>query len=131
MEEEFYATIKLLTGEELISKVCYCTDEDVLILEKPLLVEPALQKKGAMEVNGFSLREWIIASFDQMFVLEKKNVLTMTEVEDRIINFYNLTIKKITEGNISKPSDKLSRKSGYLGSIEQKKKSLEDIFKKS
>lgn len=131
MEEEFYATIKLLTGEELISKVCYCTDEDVLILEKPLLVEPALQKKGAMEVNGFSLREWIIASFDQMFVLEKKNILTMTEVEDKIINFYNLTIKKITEGNISKPSDKLSRKSGYLGSIERKKKSLEDLYNKS
>lgn len=130
MEEEFYATIKLLSGEELLSKVCYSSDEDVLILEKPLLVEPAVQKKGQTEVSGFSLREWIIASFDQMFVIEKKNVLTITEVEDKIINFYNLTLKRITDGVSEKP-DKLTRKSGYLGSIEQKKKSLEDIFKKS
>ena len=28
MEEEFYATIKLVTGEELVSKVCYMPDED-------------------------------------------------------------------------------------------------------
>ena len=130
MEEEFYATIKLLSGEELLSKVCYSSEEDILILEKPLLVEPAVQKKGQTEVSGFSLREWIIASFDQMFVIEKKNILTITEVEDKIINFYNLTLKRITDGVIEKP-DKLTRKSGYLGSIEQKKKSLEDIFKKS
>ena len=130
MEEEFYATIKLLSGEELLSKVCYSSEEDILILEKPLLVEPAVQKKGQTEVSGFSLREWIIASFDQMFVIEKKNILTITEVEDKIINFYNLTLKRITDGVSEKP-DKLTRKSGYLGSIEQKKKSLEDIFKKS
>ena len=95
-----------------------------------MLVEPAVQKKGQTEVSGFSLREWIIASFDQMFVIEKKNILTITEVEDKIINFYNLTLKRITDGVSEKP-DKLTRKSGYLGSIEQKKKSLEDIFKKS
>ena len=85
MEEEFYATVKLLSGEELVSKVCYCSDEDVLILEKPLLVEPASHKKNGVEVNGFSLKEWIVASFDQMFVIDKKNVLTVTEVEKKII----------------------------------------------
>ena len=130
MEEEFYATIKLLSGEELLSKVCYCSDNDTLILEKPLLVESATQKKGQIEVNGFSLKEWINASFDQMFIIEFKNVLTITEVEDKIVKFYHLSLKKITEGVGEKP-DKLTRKSGYLGSIEQKKKSLEDIFKKS
>ena len=30
MEEEFYATIKLVSGEELVSKVCYLTEEDKL-----------------------------------------------------------------------------------------------------
>ena len=37
-EEEFYATIKLVTGEEIVSKVCYMPDEDSLILENPLEV---------------------------------------------------------------------------------------------
>jgi len=130
MEEEFYATIKLVSGEELVSKVCYCSDDDTIILEKPLLVEPAVHKKGQIEVNGFSLREWIIASFDQMFVIERKNVLTITEVEDKIVKFYQLSLKRIVSDTNDKPN-KLTRKSGYLGSIEEKKKSLEDIFKKS
>ena len=130
MEEEFYATIKLLSGEELLSKICYCSDDDTIILEKPLLVEPAIYKKGQIEVNGFSLREWIIASFDQMFVIERKNVLTITEVEDKIVKFYQLSLKRIVGDANGKPN-KLTRKSGYLGSIEEKKKSLEDIFKKS
>ena len=130
MEEEFYATIKLLSGEELLSKICYCSDDDTIILEKPLLVEPTVHKKGQIEVNGFYLREWIIASFDQMFVIERKNVLTITEVEDKIVKFYQLSLKRIVSDTNDKPN-KLTRKSGYLGSIEEKKKSLEDIFKKS
>mgnify|MGYP000235842093 CR=1 FL=1 len=131
MEEEFYATVKLLSGEELVSKVCYCSDEDVLILEKPLLVEPASHKKNGVEVNGFSLKEWIVASFDQMFVIDKKNVLTVTEVEKKIIEFYEVSLQKINNGNLTNSIEKLSRSSGYLGSVEKMKESLENIYKKS
>ena len=44
MEEEFYATIKLSSGEEIVSKVCYMTDEDSLLLDNPFLVEKVTQK---------------------------------------------------------------------------------------
>ena len=132
MEEEFYATLKLVSGEELLSKVSYLPDDDVLLLDRPLLVEPAIHKKGKIEVNGFSLREWITATFDQMFVLPKKHVLTMSEVEDRIINFYNVTLEKINGSYVeNKKTQKLPRSSGYLGSIKETKKVLEDIYKRS
>ena len=45
MEEEFYATLKLLSGEELVAKVCYLPDEDKVILENPMMVENAKQRK--------------------------------------------------------------------------------------
>ena len=44
MEEEFYSTIKLTSGEELISKVCYLPEEDSLLLDNPMLVEKHIQK---------------------------------------------------------------------------------------
>ena len=132
MEEEFYATIKLISGEELLSKVSYLPDDDVLLLDKPLLVEPTSQKKENIELNGFSLREWISATFDQMFVLPKKHVLTMSEVEDKIVNFYNLSLNKINGSYITnKKIQKLPRSSGYLGSIKETKKTLEEIYKRS
>jgi len=130
MEEEFYATLKLISGEEIVAKVCYLPDEDKLILDKPLQVESAKQKKGKIEISGFMLKEWISATFDDMFIINKDHILTMSELDTNIQKFYEKTLNKINsngEDNVNK----LSRKSGYLGSIKEVKKSLEDIYKKS
>ena len=133
MEEEFYATIKLVTGEEIISKICYLPEEDKILLEKPLQVEEAKQKKGNLEVSGFSLKEWITATFEEMFVIDKEHVLTVIEIDEHIQKFYEKTLKKIEvhKNYAGGRGKKLPRHAGYLGSIEEKKKSLEDIFNKS
>ena len=55
MEEDFLATLKLMTGEEIVAKVCYLEDEDKVLLENPLQVESAKQRKGQLEVSGLSL----------------------------------------------------------------------------
>ena len=130
MEEEFYATLKLISGEEIVAKVCYLPDENKLILDKPLQVESAKQKQGKIEISGFMLKEWISATFDDMFIINKDHILTMSELDTNIQKFYEKTLNKINsngEDNVNK----LSRKSGYLGSIKEVKKSLEDIYKKS
>ena len=132
MEEEFYATVKLLSGEELVSKVCYLPDEDKLILEKPLIVENAKQRKGQLEVTGFALKEWVSATFEDMFVIKRDHVLTIVEVEGDIVDFYEKTLNKLETGkSLAGRGNKLPRTSGYLGSIKEMKKSLEEIYKKS
>ena len=47
MDEEFLATLKLMTGEEIVAKVCYLEDDDKVLLENPLQVESAKQGKGS------------------------------------------------------------------------------------
>ena len=132
MEEEFYATLKLISGEELIAKVCYLPDEDKVMLEKPLQVQTARQKKGQVEVSGFQLTEWIQATFDQMFVIDRDKVITISEVEEKISEFYEQTLTRIDAGrSASGHGNKLPRGSGYLGSVKEMKKTLEDIFNKS
>ena len=84
MEEEFYATIKLVSGEEVVAKVCYLPDEDKVILDRPLAVENAKQKKGQMEVTGFALKEWISATFDEMFIIKRDNILKMLVINNLI-----------------------------------------------
>jgi len=132
MEEEFYATIKLVSGEEIVAKVCYLPDEDKVILDKPLAVETAKQKKGQIEVSGFALKEWISATFENMFIIKRDHILTMTELDESIEEFYIKTIQKLESAKtVVGRGSKLPRRSGYLGSINQMKKSLEDIYKKS
>jgi Sm_like domain len=132
MEEEFYATIKLVSGEEVVAKVCYLPDEDKVMLDRPLAVEIAKQKKGQLEVTGFALKEWISATFDDMFIIKRDHILTMTELDETIEEFYIKTLKKLESAKtLVGRGSKLPRRSGYLGSIKEVKKSLEDIYKKS
>jgi hypothetical protein len=132
MEEEFYATIKLVSGEELVSKVCYLPEEDKIILDRPLEVENAKSKKGQMEVTGFSLREWISATFDNMFVINKNHILTMVEIEGEIVDFYEKTLNRLEGGKtLAGRGNKLPRTSGYVGSVKKMKETLENIYKKS
>ena len=136
MEEDFIATIKIITGEELISNVSYIPDDESLVLETAMEVTRIDHQKANVKVNGFALNEWIHSTFDHMFVLPKQHVITMTEVEDkRIQQFYIQSVHKhvaeITTFRESFEPKKFSRNMGNLGSVQNTKKSLEDLFKRS
>ena len=132
MEEDFLATIKLLTGEEIVAKVCYLEDENKILIENPLQVELAKQRKGQLEVTGFSFKEWVSATFDTMFILNRDHIITMVEVEGEILDFYEKTLKRLDGAkSLTGKGNKLPRGSGYLGSVKEMKKSLEDIYNKS
>ena len=131
-DEEFYSTIKIVTGEEIVAKVIYLEDEDKVMLEDPLLVEVQRTRKGALEIAGFAFKEWMSATFEDMFVLNREHIVTMSEVDPNIKEFYKKTLERMKSGQtLANTADKLSRKSGYVGSVSKFKKSLEDIFKKS
>ncbi len=132
MEEEFYASLKLSTGEEVIAKVSYMTDEDSLLLDRPLTVERVIQKRGGRAIEGFHLKEWMMATYDTMFVVNMKQVVTITELDTKIEKFY---LKHLSlEGAIPTEdinSQGLNRDMGYLGSVRKTKESLENIFNNS
>ena len=136
MEEEFVATIKLTTGEEIISKVSYMPDDDSLVLENPMQVSGIDQQKKNVKVNGFALHEWIHSTLDHMFVLPKQHVITMTEVEDKKIqHFYNETVKRhiveLTSFKEASEPKVFTRDMGNLGSVKNTKTFLEDLYKRS
>ena len=132
MGEEFFATVKLITGEEIVSKVVYLEDEDKVMLENPLQVDSAKQRKGALEISGFSFREWVCATFDKMFIINRDHIITISEVEGPIVDFYKETLLRMENGkSLNGKGGKLPRGSGYLGSVTDMKKSLENIFNKS
>ena len=136
MEPDFIATIKLTTGEELISKVSYMPDDDSLVLENPMSVTRVDQQKKNIILNRFALSEWIHSTFDNMFVLPKQHVITMTEIEDKKISeFYTESVRRhTTEINHFRESydpQSFTREMGHLGSVKNTKKFLEDLYKRS
>ena len=131
-DEEFLATLKLVSGEEVISMVLYLEDEDKVLLSNPFTVEASRQKQGQLEITGFSFKEWVMASFDDMYIIGRDHIITITEVQGPIKEFYEKNLEKIQSSKqlLHKPN-KLPRKSGYLGSINDTKNTLENIYKKS
>ena len=135
-EEDFVATIKLTTGEEIMSKVSYMPDDDSLVLENPMSVVHFDQQKKNIRVNGFALVEWIHSTFDNMFVLPKAHVITMTEIEDkRLQHFYTESVKRhtaeLTQFKNTVAPQEFTRNMGKLGSVQNTKKLLEDLYKRS
>tara|TARA_B100000073_G_scaffold266813_1_gene226431 strand:- start:384 stop:788 length:405 start_codon:yes stop_codon:yes gene_type:complete len=134
MEDEFYSIIKLITGEEIIAKVCYVPEDDVLFLDQPMRVEPVKQRKNGHTVDGFALIDWLHATYDKSFILPMDSVLTMSELDKRIERYYLSFIDGSHEEDDNPgqvPTKELSTKNGYLGSINETKKVLEKIFKSS
>ena len=127
MEDEFYATIKLTSNEEIIAKVCYLTDEDCLLVEKPLLVTRANQKRNGRLVEGFSLSDWVVSSYEELFIIKMNQVVTVTESDERIVGFYERHLSDEQDSSVSK----MSKEMGYLGNVNDQKKKLEKLFNNS
>lgn len=82
MEEEFYATIKLTSGEEIVAKVSYDPDDDVIIALNPRLVNKTEVKKRGTKIEGFEFSSWINATHDDMFVIPRSQIITMIETDE-------------------------------------------------
>ena len=129
MEDDFYATIKLRSGEEIFSKVAASEEEDrtMLILSNPITINEIKTRGGTV---GYKLEPWLKTTSDDMFIIRLDDVLTMSESDDiEMIMMYQDYIRR-ADKNRSSESD-LSRNMGYLGTVNDTKELLEKIFKKS
>jgi len=139
MEEEFYASIKLTSGEEIVAKVSYDSNDDVIVVLEPRVIEKVEQKKGKMIVEGIVFDDWMNATFENMFIIPRSQIITMIELDERIISFYEDHLKdksqyrksRSKESNSSSKRQNPRNSEGYLGSIKESKKLLEEIYNKS
>ena len=77
MEEEFYAVIKLISGEEIFSTVCPSIEEDhqVLILSNPVTIEVIVMKQIGMQ--GYKVGPWLKFADDDMFILHMVCIIVL------------------------------------------------------
>lgn len=139
MEEEFYASMKLTSGEEVVAKVCYDHDDDVVIAFHPRVVEKVEMNKRNMIIEGIVFDDWMNATDEDMFIIPRNQIITMVELDERIKGFYedHLSDKSLYRKSRSKESNSNSKRQnpknhqGYLGSIKEAKRNLEEIYNKS
>ena len=128
MEEEYYAILKLVSGEEIFSLISVDDNDEnpVIILQNPLIIQYSTTLNG-----GFiKVKPWIQLIEEDFYMIKLDKVITMSESKDqKLIDIYNHYISgeeeelKEPEGSI-KPDSRM----GYISSVEDARKNLEDLF---
>ena len=129
MEEEFYSIIKLVSGEEILSLVSIDENDGdpLIILQNPITMKMIESPHGI----HIKVKSWMELSSDDIFIIRPDKIITMTETnDDRLIEVYNSYIKDDDSIEVHTPSGrtKPSKKMGYISSVEEARKSLENLY---
>ena len=127
IEDDFYATIKFKSGEEIFAKVAASEEinRTVLLISNPIIVSEVQGKKGML---GYRIEPWLKTTKEDMFMIDLTDVLTMSESSDvEMISMYQRWLRDTSK--IKNDEPKLSRKMGYISNVNDAKDILEKLYK--
>ena len=129
MEDDFYATIKFKSGEEIYAKVAASEEDDrtMLIISHPITVCEIKAKAG---IVGYKVEPWLKTTREDMFIVNLSDVLTLSESNDLEMIMLHQNFTRDSQKECEHQA-KLNRKMGYLSTVRDAKENLEKIFKKS
>ena len=131
IEEDFYATLKFKSGEEIFARVAAAEEDDrtMLLVSNPVVVNEINSKHG---VVGYKVEPWLKTTTDDMFFVNLNDVLTMSESSDiEMIMMYQDYIRSSESDKNSTNQSSLDRKMGRLGNVNDVKEILEKIYNKT
>jgi len=131
IEDDFYCTVKLKSGEEIFAKVAASEEEDrtMLLVSHPIIVN---EIKGRMGVVGYKIEPWLKTTTDDMFIVNLSDVLTLSESSDiDMIMMYQDYIRSSESNKNSTNQSIIDRKMGRLGNVNDVKEILEKIYNKT
>ena len=127
IEDDFYATLKLKTGEEIFAKVSASEEADrtMLLVSNPIIVDEIKSKMG---IVGYKVEPWLKTTTEDTFIINMNDVLTLSESSDiEMILMYQDYIR--SSDKTTPNESKINRRMGRIGNVNDVKELLEKIYK--
>ena len=132
MGEEFYAVIKLVSGEEILSLVMVddSGDEPIMVLQNPVIMKTFHNHQGV----HIKVKPWMEMTEDDFYFITLDKIITCTETSnDKLINIYNRFLEEDDRGDIDvytksgevKPDERM----GYISTVMEARRRLESIYR--
>ncbi len=127
MGEEFYCSLKLISGEEVFALIAVDENDGdpIIVLQNPVIMKMNQSSTGII----IKIKPWMEIPNDDFYFIKMDKIITMTEITDSMtINFY----KKYLDQDISTNNDgrvNLTNTMGYISSVEDARKKLEELYK--
>ena len=129
IDDDFYATLKLKSGEEIFCKIAPTEEETdiILLVSNPIIVH---EVKGRVGIIGYKIEPWLKTTTEDMFLINMNDILTMSESSDiEMITMHQNFVKHNDRNSDGSSKYKLDRKMGYIANIKDAKTILEKIYK--
>jgi len=131
IEDDFYATIKFKSGEEIFAKVAATEEEEktLLLVSNPIHIVEIKGRSG--DIMGYKIEPWLKTTTDDMFIINIDDVLTLSESSDvEMILMYQNYVRQSENSDESNRYKLSQREMGYISSVADAKEVLEKIFNK-
>tara|TARA_B100001996_G_C18203975_1_gene417145 strand:+ start:59 stop:505 length:447 start_codon:yes stop_codon:yes gene_type:complete len=125
--DEFVASIKLVTGEEILTKVIVDNnnEENQIIIDNPLICHE-VRSSGANIPMGYKFEPWMKMTDEDVFVLNMNNIVTISEVKEiGVLETYN----SVVANGFKRTHPELNRDMGWINSVERSRSIIEKLFK--
>ena len=125
--DEFIATVKLVSGEEILTKVIvdYTDTVEQVILDNPVICQE-VRSHGANVPLGYKFEPWIKMSEEEIYIVDLDKIITLSEIkDDLVIKTYN----NIIESGFKRQHPDLDREMGYINNIDSARKIIEKLYK--
>jgi len=135
MNDPFFATMKMSTGEEVLAEVMVAEEHGVTfyVLRNPIVVaeNTTVDASKGVVMSGLIPKKWLMYSDDDMTIVHTQHVVTMSEMDKFGTDFYK---KALIAAKVSTPiKRKVESKnhSGYIGRIKAHRDMIQRMFDKS
>ena len=130
MGDDFYCILKLVSGEEILSIVSVDDNDGdpIVVMQNPVILELIDTK----EKSYVKVRPWMELPSDDFFMIKLDKIITMTETTDRkLIDIYTKYLNDDDSIDFYRSSGevKVSNEMGYISSVEDARKKLEELYK--
>lgn len=125
MDDDFYAVIKLVSGEEVFGLVSFSEEDGTqyLIISSPAIITKTIDEDG----YEYKIEPWMKLTEETLFIIDSSKIITIVKAYDeRIMPLYQkfLSVVQFSQsGNYS-----LKRNEGYIANIQTAKELLEKSF---
>mgnify|MGYP001191292377 FL=1 len=129
MGEEFYGTIKLITGEEIFALISVEENDHgnpIVLVQTPVTMKVLSHAHG----QYVKVKPWLELADEDMYLISYDRIITMSQVKDeKLIEFYT---RYLEEDGLDFEIDgkvKINEQMGYISTVEKSRKLLEELYK--
>ena len=125
--DEFYASLKLASGEEILALVMVDNSgvpEDIVV-SNPVVCQE-IRSSGTNIPMGYKFEPWMKLTDDDTFVISLKKVITISQINStELIDTY----KDLVEHGFKATNPDLTKDMGYISTVSKARDILEKLYK--